>query len=261
MARSLMKGFIQISHVADILLRSPVVLRYIYSEIHLNAQIAKYLITREAKRITRTTWFFIFFLIIITIFYVGLYYFYEFFNLQNVNKPCRSAFKTLLNICWWSFLKSAIWRCLTRLRINLCHTMSKNSRRSTPEVFLRKGVLKISNTFTGKHPYRKKISIKLLSNFTEITLRHVCSPVNLLRIFRTPFPKNTSGWLLLKTPCFLKNISFRLCLKFSATQLSSSSEVFWILAVPTMLGITTKTSMAVSVLMNKKAYTDQKHII
>ena len=190
---------------------------------------------------------FYFFLIIITIFYVSLYCFYEFFNLQNVNKACRSAFKTL--------------RCLTRLWINLCYAMSKNSRNSTPEVFLGKGVLKISSTFTGEHPYRKKISIKLLSNFVEITLRHVCSPVNLLRIFRTPFPKNTSGWLLLKTPCFLKNISFRLCLKFSATQLSSSSEVFWILAVPTMLGITTKTSMAVSVLMNKKAYTDQKHII
>ena len=31
----------------------------------------------------------------------------------------------------------------------------------------------------------------------QITLRHGCSPVNLLHIFRTPFPKNTSGWLLL----------------------------------------------------------------
>ena len=35
------------------------------------------------------------------------------------------------------------------------------------------------------------------SNFTEITLRHGCSPVNMLHIFRTPFFKNTSGWLLL----------------------------------------------------------------
>ena len=31
----------------------------------------------------------------------------------------------------------------------------------------------------------------------EITLRHECSPVNLLYIFRTPFLKNTSRWLLL----------------------------------------------------------------
>ena len=36
-----------------------------------------------------------------------------------------------------------------------------------------------------------------LCNFIEITLRHGCSPVNLLHIFRTPFTKNTSGQLLL----------------------------------------------------------------
>ena len=39
---------------------------------------------------------------------------------------------------------------------------------------------------------------KAASNFTEITLRHWSSPVCLLHIFRTPFPKNTSGRLLLK---------------------------------------------------------------
>ena len=31
--------------------------------------------------------------------------------------------------------------------------------------------------------------IKLLCNFIEIALRHGCSPVNLLHIFRTPFSK------------------------------------------------------------------------
>ena len=43
---------------------------------------------------------------------------------------------------------------------------------SHSEVFLRKGVLKICSKFG-------------------------CSPVNLLYILRTPFPKNTSDWLLL----------------------------------------------------------------
>ena len=38
---------------------------------------------------------------------------------------------------------------------------------------------------------------KLLCNFIQITLRHGCSPVNLLHIIRTPFPNNTSGGLLL----------------------------------------------------------------
>ena len=36
------------------------------------------------------------------------------------------------------------------------------------------------------------------SSFIKITLQHGCSPVNLLHIFRTPFPKDTSGGLLLQ---------------------------------------------------------------
>ena len=65
---------------------------------------------------------------------------------------------------------------------------------SHPEEFLIKGVLKICSKFTGEHPCRSAISI---SNFIEIALRHGCSPVNLLHIFRTCFPRNTSVWLLL----------------------------------------------------------------
>ena len=46
--------------------------------------------------------------------------------------------------------------------------------------------------------------VALLCNFIEITLRHGCSPLNFLHIFRAPFTKNTSGWLLLNdtTPVF-----------------------------------------------------------
>ena len=69
------------------------------------------------------------------------------------------------------------------------------------DMFLRKGPLKTCSKFTGEHPYRSAISIKLLSNFIEIALRHECSPVNFLHIFRTPFFKNTSGWLLLYIAC------------------------------------------------------------
>ena len=72
-------------------------------------------------------------------------------------------------------------------------------RSSRSEVFLGKAVLKICSKFTGEHPCRSAISIKLQkSNFIEIALRHGCSPVNFLHIFRTAFPRNTSGWLLLK---------------------------------------------------------------
>ena len=45
--------------------------------------------------------------------------------------------------------------------------------------------------------HRKTSMSKCQSNFIEYTLRHGCSPVNLRHIFRRPFPKNTSWWLLL----------------------------------------------------------------
>ena len=64
-------------------------------------------------------------------------------------------------------------------------------------MFFEKGFLTKCIKFTGEHPWRSVISIKLLCNFIEIKLCHGCSPVNLQHIFRTPFPKNTSGGLLL----------------------------------------------------------------
>ena len=73
----------------------------------------------------------------------------------------------------------------------------KTTRSSLPEVFLGKGVLKICSKFIGEHPCQSAISISLQSSFFEIALRHGYSPVNLLRVLRIPFPKNTYGRLLL----------------------------------------------------------------
>ena len=70
-------------------------------------------------------------------------------------------------------------------------------KKKCSEVFLVKGLLKICSKFTVEHQRRSVISIKLQSNFIEITLRHGYSPANLLHIFRTPFPNNTSEGLLL----------------------------------------------------------------
>ena len=70
-------------------------------------------------------------------------------------------------------------------------------RSSHPKVLLWKSVLKICSTFTGEYPCRSVILIKLQRNFIETTLRHGYSPVKLLHISRTPFPRNASGWLLL----------------------------------------------------------------
>ena len=71
----------------------------------------------------------------------------------------------------------------------------KESRSSHPELFLGK---QPGKQFTGEQPWGSVISIKLLSNLIEVRLWHGCSAVSLLHIFRTPFPKNTTGWLLLR---------------------------------------------------------------
>ena len=91
-------------------------------------------------------------------------------------------------------------------------------RSSPPEVFLRKGALEICSKFTGDHPRRSVISIKLSSNCIEITLRHGGSPVNLLHIFGIPFHKNTSGGLHLNAHMFahkqhLSNIYLGQCIQ------------------------------------------------
>ena len=71
--------------------------------------------------------------------------------------------------------------------------LSERSSRS----ILKKRFLKIFSKFTGENQCRSVISIKLLCNFIEITLRHRRSPKNYLHIFRTLFLKNTSRRLLL----------------------------------------------------------------
>ena len=70
-------------------------------------------------------------------------------------------------------------------------------RSSHQEVLLERRILKICSKFTGEHTCQSVISIKLQSIFTEITIRHGCSPVNLLHIFRAAFLKSISWWLLL----------------------------------------------------------------
>ena len=100
------------------------------------------------------------------------------------------------------FVNPGLSSCLQFIKILL-----QRSRSSQPGVLVEKGVRKICSKFTIEHPCRSEILIKLLCNFIEITLRHGCSSVNLRHIFRTPFLKNTSGWLLLKKSVYLKSVS------------------------------------------------------
>ena len=141
---------------------------------------------------------------------------------QDVLKMSWRGLENVLNKSWRRISKTNIWVLIDQDVFNtswrrledvwLRRIYSSWSRRlqdeclvgrctsSYPEVFLRKGVLKICCKFTGEHPCHSAISTNLLCSFIEIAIRHRCSPVNLPHIFRTPFPWNTLGWLLLKVP-------------------------------------------------------------
>ena len=106
--------------------------------------------------------------------------------------------KLRLKIFWtvYNFFYKRLWCKIHFFTFSKSNTTK--SRSSSSEVFLEKGVLKICCKFTGEHLCWSVISIKLQSNFIEITLRHGWSPVNLQHIFKILFLKNTSGRLLLK---------------------------------------------------------------
>ena len=94
-----------------------------------------------------------------------------------------------------------------------------NSEATPPEMFLGKDVLKTCSKFTEEYPCQSVISIKLQSNFIEIALWHVCSPATLQHIFRTRFPMNNSGRLLLLT-----FVSYRMFWKYIQIMYTNSSS-------------------------------------
>ena len=91
------------------------------------------------------------------------------------------------------------WRSKDILSSHFKSNMYRGQYRSpvASKTVLGKGLPKICSKFTEEYPCRSAISVKLQSNIIEIALRHGCSPLHLLHIFRTPFPKNTSGGLLM----------------------------------------------------------------
>ena len=115
-------------------------------------------------------------------------------------------------------------------------------RSSRPEVFLEINVLKICSKFTGEDQCRSVISVKFsscLNNFIKITLWHGCSPVNLLHIFRTSFPRKTSGRLLLIVKFILKSravcvIEIRqkkiMCCGFSS-KTTKTRSIYWVFKI------------------------------
>ena len=91
-------------------------------------------------------------------------------------QPYCGIFRTLCNSC--------IFRILAYLELEIY-------RSSRPEVFCKKGVLRNSTKFTGKHLCQRLFFNKVAG------LRHRCFPVNFVEFLRTPFFIEHLWWLLL----------------------------------------------------------------
>ena len=88
--------------------------------------------------------------------------------------------------------------------------------------------------FTGEHPCQSAISIRLLCNFIEVTLRNGCFSVNLLHIFLTPFLNITSDGLPLDfsyhhgpPPALSSNLDYFLLLVFARSFYCLSQVRIW----------------------------------
>ena len=91
---------------------------------------------------------------------------------------------------------------------------NKNYRQKQPlRGILRKMCSENMQQIYRRHPCRSATSMKLLCNSVEIALQHGCSPVNLLHIFRTSFPKRHVTRRRGEIQLFLSTRTFNLGLK------------------------------------------------
>ena len=87
---------------------------------------------------------------------------------------------------------------ITRVHISIFRIENKNKDTGTMLTFKSPTPQNCQTHPSNSSAVLPVLPLCCLCNFIEITLRHGCSPVNLLHIFRIPFLKNTSGQLLLE---------------------------------------------------------------
>ena len=82
----------------------------------------------------------------------------------------QSSYILVLNLSFSDFKSFTSSSIVSYVNSMLCiksESFIFNSRSSHPEMFLRKGVLKICNKFTGEYPCQSAISIKLLTTLLK----------------------------------------------------------------------------------------------
>ena len=126
---------------------------------------------------------------------------------KNRRSFVSSYIKTQYNHC-------LVWHIINKVTVNILKVtrslafMNDSFRESIKQKQRSRGVLRKRCSENMQQIYRRTPMpmCDFDCNFIEIALWYGCSPVNLLHIFRIPFPKNSSGWLLLIRAAELKII-------------------------------------------------------
>ena len=121
--------------------------------------------------------------------------------------------------CFWA--PSRIVKCVWNVRQVMKATLKTKQLAilyfSPKNVFIKpqmqpfRGALRKRCAENMQQIYRRTLMPRCDFNFIKVAVRQGCCSANLLHIFRTPFPKNTSGGLLLKA-CLLRAYQTFRCL-------------------------------------------------
>ena len=86
------------------------------------------------------------------------------------------------------------------MKVRLLANLS-NKQKQTPEVFLKKGILKNFTKLTGKHLCQSHFlnmgASRRPATLLKKRLWHGCFSVNFAKFLRAPILQSTSGWLVL----------------------------------------------------------------
>ena len=126
---------------------------------------------------------------------------------KKVEKIVDHLSRRISHITWIDvllFIVTWLMADISLMIYDLCRSLlvqDKIDRSSHRRCSVKKGVLRNSAKFTGKHLYQSFFFNKVVDLRPETLLKkrlwHICFPVNFAKFLRTRFLQNTSGRLLL----------------------------------------------------------------
>ena len=142
------------------------------------------------------------------------FYFYPYPHPSPSHPHFQNVMKIFMKVFYLSFsfrdmqIDSFALLALASIIVLLESTLNSLYQKQPSSGVLRKRCSENMQQIYSRTPMSKCDFNKVACNFIEVTFWHGCSSVNFPQIFRTPFPKNASGRLLLLYSHTAKSIHY-----------------------------------------------------